>query len=318
MLLAVAADAALGEPPEVAHPVAVFGRAMTTLEGHLWADSKPSGFLYCAAGVGVGVAVGVIAAVAGNLAGTKGRVAAAATCGFTAIASRSLHETASGVAGALAAGDLPLARRRVRSLVGRSPEGLDGGEIARAAVESVAENTVDAVIAPLVWGVVAGTPGVLAYRAVNTMDAMVGHHSARYERFGWASARLDDAANWLPARVTAALAVICSPSKAGQILQAVRFQAPAHPSPNAGVAEAAFAAALGIRLGGVNSYAGRVETRPQLGMGRPAQPGDITAACRLSRRVVLAACAAILAASSLARLRASGSVAAVARTLFGR
>jgi adenosylcobinamide-phosphate synthase len=314
MLLAVAADAAFGEPPEVAHPVAAFGRAMTRLESRVWADSKRSGLLYCAAGVGVGVGAGLLAALAGNLAGPKGRVAAVAVGGFTAVASRSLCETASGVAGALAANDVPLARQRVRGLVGRSPEELDGAEIARAAVESVAENTVDAVIAPLVWGLLAGAPGVVAYRAVNTMDAMVGHHSTRYESFGWASARLDDVANWLPARVTAALASICSPSKAGQILQAVRSQAPAHPSPNAGVAEAVFAATLGIRLGGVNLYAGRLETRPQLGQGRPAEPSDIETACRLSRRVVLTACSVIVAASLLTSAWTSGTSYAVTRT----
>ena len=314
MLLAVAADAAFGEPPEVAHPVAAFGRTMTRLESRVWADSKRSGLLYCGVGVGVGAGAGLLAALAGNLAGHKGRVAAVAVSGFTAVASRSLCETASGVAGALAAKDIPLARQRVRGLVGRSPDELDGVEIARAAVESVAENTVDAVIAPLVWGLLAGAPGVLAYRAVNTMDAMVGHHSTRYESFGWASARLDDVANWLPARVTVALALICSPLKAGKILQAVRSQAPAHPSPNAGVAEAAFAATLGIRLGGVNLYAGRLETRPQLGQGRPGEPRDIETACRLSRRVVLAACGAIVAAWLLTSAWTSGSSYAVTRT----
>ncbi len=307
MLLAVGADAAFGDPPDVAHPVAMFGRAMTRLEGQVWADSRSAGVLYCAAGVAAGAGAGLLAAAAGNLAGFKGRVAAVAAGGFAAIASRSLRDTASGVAAALQAGDLPLARERVRSLVGRNPDGLDAAEIARAAVESVAENTVDAVLAPLLWGFLAGVPGVLAYRAVNTMDAMVGHRSARYERFGWASARLDDAANWAPARLTAALCAVCCPAKASQILRAVRSQAPAHPSPNAGVAEAAFAAALGIRLGGVNVYSGRSETRPQLGQGRPALTGDIQAACALSRRVVLAACGALAALGLVAGLGGSVS-----------
>ncbi len=318
ILLAVAADAALGDPPDLAHPVAAFGQAMTRLEGRVWADSKLSGVGYCAAGVGVGAGVGLVAAAVGSSVGAKGRVAAAAVAGFIAIGSRSLREAASGVACALDAGDLVLARRRVRSLVGRNPEGLDGGEIARAVVESVAENTVDAVIAPMLWGLLAGAPGVLAYRAVNTMDAMVGHHSSRYERFGWASARLDDAANWLPARVAAALVCICSPPKTRQILHAVRTQAPAHPSPNAGVAEAAFAAALGVTLGGVNVYSGRVETRPPLGRGRPAEPVDIEAACRLSQRVVLGACGALVAAWVLAGARASRVSRGVSRTPAGR
>ncbi|MGC8513401.1 MAG: adenosylcobinamide-phosphate synthase CbiB [Acidimicrobiales bacterium] len=318
ILLAVAADAAFGDPPDLAHPVAAFGRAMTRLEGRVWADSKLSGVSYCAAGVGAGAGVGLVAAAVGNSVGAKGRVAAAAAAGFTAIGSRSLREAASGVACALNAGDLALARRRVRSLVGRNPETLGSAEIARAAVESVAENTVDAVIAPMLWGLVAGAPGVLAYRAVNTMDAMVGHHSSRYERFGWASARLDDAANWLPARLAASLVCICSPSKTRQIFQAVRTQAPAHPSPNAGVAEASFAAALGIRLGGVNVYSGRVESRPPLGRGRPAEPGDIEAACRLSQRVVLAACGALAGAWALSGSRALRMLRGVSRMPAGR
>src|SRR5262249_41107178 len=154
-------------------------------------------------------------------------------------------------------------------------------EVARAAVESVAENTVDAVVAPALWAALAGAPGVLAYRAVNTLDAMVGHRSTRYARFGWASARLDDAANWVPARVTAALVAAARPARAAAIASAVRHQAPAHPSPNAGVAEAAFAAALGVRLGGRNAYGDRVELRPALGDGPPPAPADVARAVRL-------------------------------------
>ncbi|HEX4866827.1 MAG TPA: cobalamin biosynthesis protein [Acidimicrobiales bacterium] len=122
----------------------------------------------------------------------------------------------------------------------------------RLGKESVAENTVDAVVAPALWAGLGGAAGALGYRAVNTMDAMVGHRSERYRRFGTPAARLDDAANWLPARVTA----------------------PAHPSPNAGVAEAAFAAALGVRLGGRSQYEERIEDRPRLGRGRPVRRDD--------------------------------------------
>jgi adenosylcobinamide-phosphate synthase len=152
----------------------------------------------------------------------------------------------------------------------------------------VAENTVDAVVAPLFWSAVAGSPGVLVYRALNTLDAMVGHRSPRYERFGWASARGDDVANWVPARVTALLVGMVRPRRAGAVWAAVRHQAPDHPSPNAGVAEAAFAAALGIRLGGTNVYGARIEHRPVLGWGGPPRPSDIPEARRLSRDVALA------------------------------
>ena len=149
-------------------------------------------------------------------------------------------------------------------------------------VESVAENTVDALVAPAFWAAVCGAPGALGYRAVNTLDAMVGHRSTRYLAYGWASARLDDVANYLPARLTAALVAGVRPGRAAAVWRAVRSQAPAHPSPNAGVAEAAFAAALGVRLGGRNRYGDRVEHRPWLGQGRPAARADIRPAVRLS------------------------------------
>jgi adenosylcobinamide-phosphate synthase len=162
-------------------------------------------------------------------------------------------------------------------------------------VESVAENTVDAIVAPALWAAAAGAPGVLAHRAVNTMDAMVGHRSARYERYGWAAARLDDAMAWVPARATAALVAAVRPSAAGEIWRTVRRDAPAHPSPNAGVAEAAFAAALGIQLGGLVRYGERVEDRPRLGEGRAVEAADIDRAVRLSDDVTLALTGALAA-----------------------
>src|SRR2546423_15361598 len=142
------------------------------------------------------------------------------------------------VAGALARSDLAAARARLPHLCGRDPSTLDSTELARATVESVAENTSDAVVGPLFWGAVAGLPGLVAYRAVNTLDAMVGHRSSRSLNCGWASARLDDAANWVPARVTAALTAACAPlvTKAhpGKVIDTVRRDGGHHPSPNAG------------------------------------------------------------------------------------
>jgi adenosylcobinamide-phosphate synthase len=168
-------------------------------------------------------------------------------------------------------------------------------------VESVAENTVDAVVAPALWAVALGAIGAVAYRGVNTLDAMVGHRSDRYRNYGWAAARLDDLANWVPARMTAALVAAVRPGRAAAIWRAVRSDAGSHPSPNAGVAEAAFAAALGLRLGGTNRYGGRVEVRPPLGDGRPAGPSDIRAAARLSRDVTLALAAALAAPAAAGR-----------------
>ena len=173
----------------------------------------------------------------------------------------------------------------------------------RATVESVAENTSDAAVAPLFWGAVAGVPGLLAYRAANTLDAMVGYRSPRYARFGWASARLDDVLNWLPARATAALTVLTAQLAGGSPAGAWRAwqrDGAAHPSPNAGRCEAALAGALGLRLGGRNVYGSRVEERPTLGDGQPPVRGDIGRAVRLSRAVWTAA-ATLAALSRLAR-----------------
>jgi adenosylcobinamide-phosphate synthase len=158
----------------------------------------------------------------------------------------------------------------------------------------VAENTSDAIVAPLLWGALAGPPGLAGYRAANTLDAMVGHHSPRYERFGWASARLDDVVNWAPARVTALLTAASAPVVGGRPAAAWRIAldyGPRHPSPNAGWCEAAFAGALGVQLGGPLSYAGRAEHRPELGVGRPPEAADIARASRLCRSVTASATA---------------------------
>ena len=220
-------------------------------------------------------------------------VGSTAVATWLAVAGRELAAAASHVASALGAGDLDGARSLLPALVGRDPSGLDEKELARAVVESVAENTVDAVVAPALWAAVAGPAGALGYRAVNTLDAMVGHRSSRHRHYGWASARLDDVAGWIPARVTAGLVAAVRPRAAPAVWAAVRAQAPAHPSPNAGVAEAAFAAALGLRLGGENRYGATVEIRPPLGTGRPAETGDIGRAVALSRDVSFALAGAL-------------------------
>ena len=196
---------------------------------------------------------------------------------------------------------LAAARARLPSLCGRDPEVLDAAGIARAGVESMAENTSDAVVAPLFWGAVAGVPGLLGYRAVNTLDAMVGYRSARYQRFGWAAARLDDLANLVPARVCAWLFVGLAPAVGGSpraALAAWRRDAAGHPSPNAGPVEAAAAGALGVSLGGPTAYRHGLEQRPRLGTGPPPTPADLRRAAHLSRLVGAAAAALAAAAAA--------------------
>ncbi len=287
--LGIVADRVFGEPPIRPHPVSLFGRLMRTSEAKLWADNRVSGMAHAAFGIGVGAGVG---ALAHTTAGST----------YLAVAGKALDQAAADVETALLADDLDRARGLLPALVGRDPSGLDAGEMARATIESLAENTIDAVVAPALWAALAGGAGALGYRATNTLDAMVGHHSARYEQFGWASARLDDAANWVPARVGAVLVVVVRPGAAGAIGRAVRDDAPGHPSPNGGVIEAAFAAALGLRLGGTSRYGDRVEKRPPLSDGKPPTPADIAAARTLARDVGLTLAAMLAAASMVGRI----------------
>ena len=219
-------------------------------------------------------------------------VAATAVATWVALGGTSLARIGSAMGELLGRDDLEGARRLLPSLCGRDPATLDAAGLTRAAVESVAENTSDAQVAPLLWAVAGGVPGVLGYRAVNTLDAMVGHRSPRYARFGWAAARLDDAANYVAARVTAALTVVCAPIVGGSpwgALAAWRRDARRHPSPNAGVVEAAFAGALGVRLGGPTQYHYELQIRPALGDGPPPTVTDLRRAVLLSRAVQVAA-----------------------------
>lgn len=299
LLAGTAIDQLAGDPRR-GHPVALFGAAAGRLEDRMWRDDRAAGVFYCALLVAGAAALGLPARR------LPGRWLAAVTAlgTWTVLGSRSLAAEADAVAACLQRGDLPAARAQLTHLVGRRTDTLDEAEIARATVESVAENTSDAVVAPLLWGALAGLPGLLGYRAVNTLDAMVGHHSQRYERFGWAAARADDVANYLPARLTAVLTAGAAPLASGSgraALVIALADGHRHPSPNAGVAEAAFAGALGVRLGGRNDYRTHVEERPVLGRdGRSPGPADIARAARLSRAVSYAA-AAVAAAIALAR-----------------
>lgn len=296
--LGFVADLLAGDPRR-GHPVAGFGRVAGAVERRLWRDATGRGAIHTAVCAGTAVAGAVLAsrAVRGSAPATTALGAAAS---WAVLGGTSLAREARAVGAALAAGDLEAARDRLPGLCGRDPQDLDEAGIARAVVESVAENTSDAVVGALVWGAVAGVPGLVGFRAVNTLDAMVGHRSPRYRRFGWASARLDDVMGFPGSRLTAALAVLAGADPPAA-WRAWRSDAGRHPSPNAGPVEAAFAGALGVRLGGTLSYGGRVEHRPVLGAaGRPVRVTDIERAVRLSRRVSLLALAVCAAARQAA------------------
>jgi adenosylcobinamide-phosphate synthase len=301
LIAGYALDAALGDPRRL-HPVAGFGAAAGALERRLYAPKRRAGVAYTALAVGVPVLAGAAAAAL-----TRDRpivrAALVAAGAWTVLGGRTLRREARIMAGYLEGGDLPQARARLNHLCGREPSGLNEPELARATVESVAENTSDAVVAPLFWGGVAGLPGLLGYRAVNTLDAMVGHRSERYARFGMASARLDDLLNLAPSRLTGLLIVAAAPAAGGSREEAIRVwrrDRNDHPSPNAGQCEAAMAGALEVRVGGRNVYHGRTEVRPLIGDGPRPSAGDVRKAARLSG-VVGAAALVVAAGVAVAR-----------------
>jgi adenosylcobinamide-phosphate synthase len=295
LLAGYVADRIWGDPAH-RHPVAGFGAVASLLERHLYADDRRAGATYTATLVGGAALIGIAVERAAARRPVLRFLATAATT-WAVLGGRSLEAEAMAVRDQLAAGDLPAARERLTHLVGRDTDELDESGIVRAVIESVAENTSDAVVAPLLAGAVIGIPGQLVYRAANTLDAMVGHRNERYARFGWASARLDDILNWAPASIAAALAALLAPAVGGRSadgFEVWRRDAAGHPSPNAGRVEAAFAGALGIQLGGVNSYRGVAEDRHILGTGREPTREDIDATTHLARLVGHATVASLL------------------------
>ncbi len=276
--LGLAIERVVPEPPTRWHPVAWFGTAMGHVERRLWADARGRGVAYAATGVAIGTLAGAVVPLPIAL--------------VLSVAGRQLRTVGTEIGASAAAGDLEAARARLPWLVGRDPSGLDADGIAAAVVESVAENHVDAVVAPAWWAVIGGAPGVFAHRAVNTMDAMVGHRSPRHRHFGTAAARLDDVANYVPARIFAGLVAGLVAATGRAPIAATWCSALAdgrrHPSPNAGVAEAVVARSLGIELGGPLRYGDRTERRPVLGSGRRATPADVPAAVALCSRAQLA------------------------------
>lgn len=289
LLLGFTADALLGDPARW-HPVAGFGGLASTLERRCYADSYSAGALHTALTAGAVVAAGgVLSRLVRHRPLLDAVTIAAAT--WVVLGGASLAGEGYALARSLDSGDIPAARARIPHLCARDPESLDADGMARAGCESIAENTSDAVVAPLFWGAVAGLPGLLGYRAINTLDAMIGYRSARYSRFGWSAARTDDLVNLVPARLTAALTVGLAPLVGGSPAAALRtwwHDSGGHPSPNAGPVEASAAGALGITLGGTTRYTYGVEERPRLGAGRVPAPTDLLRTVRLSRLLGMA------------------------------
>jgi adenosylcobinamide-phosphate synthase len=294
LLMASAVDALAGDPRWVPHPVRLIGRCIASIDRRIRAICQSAISLriagVCLAG-GLPIMTYVIGAIfieeAERLAGWLGSVLSIGLASMT-LAARDLWDHVRAVDGPLQAGDLPAARRAVAMIVGRDTENLSDSEVARATVETVAESTADGVIAPLLYLAVGGAPLALAYKAVNTLDSMIGHRDERYANFGWASARLDDLANWIPARIAAVLLIIGAALTTRQLGQSrngwrvLRRDGGKHPSPNSGRPEAAMAGVLGVRLGGTNFYDGIAQTSPVLGEeGRSVQPGDIATAAKV-------------------------------------
>ncbi|HKH77877.1 MAG TPA: adenosylcobinamide-phosphate synthase CbiB [Rubrobacteraceae bacterium] len=311
---ALTADRLLGEPPTAVHPTVLMGRAISLYERRALAlypgspnDARRLGLagLLLAAMLPALALVSARAILRAFPAGLRWPVEVALL--WTTISMRGLADAALAVGRELERGDLGAARVRAGEIVGRDTGRLSEGELARAAVESVAENASDGVVAPMLYGLLFGAPGALAYKAINTLDSMVGHPHPPHRDLGRASARLDDLANLLPARLTALTAASASGNFA-HTWKIARLHGPLTKSPNAGWSESAFAGALGVALGGANSYGGVVRVGPTLGVGRTPEAGDIVRAIRLMHRVcvLLAALplvplAAAFAARSLSR-----------------
>jgi adenosylcobinamide-phosphate synthase len=262
IFLALLLDLIFGDPPWLPHPVVAIGYLIHWLDRTLrqeWLNLRLAGIVLlllvviCSAGT-TWILLRSLDAML-PLAGWIAAIVVSSTC----LAARSLHKESARVAAALLAGDLPQARRDLSRIVGRDTDGLEEEEIWRAVVETVAENTSDGIIAPLFWLTLGGPVAAMAYKGVSTLDSMVGYRNQRYLQMGWASARMDDLLNFIPARISALLLAIaaplagCSASGAARITLRDRLK---HPSPNSGHPEAAAAGALGVRLGGAASYGG--------------------------------------------------------------
>jgi len=302
LLIGQALDALMGEPDalwrRVPHPVVLAGRLIDALDRRWNLEDEPPSRRRDR-GIAAVLLLLLAAAASGALIGgvldrlaLLGDLLEAAVVGIL-LAQRSLHDHVLAVADGFLADGLAGARRAVAAIVGRDPEALDEAGVCRAAIESAAENFADGVVAPAFWYLVGGLPGLLAYKALNTADSMIGHRTDRHRHFGWAAARLDDLANWLPARLSAVLVIAAAwtlpDGEPAAAWRAVRRDADRHRSVNAGWPEGAFAGALGLRLAGPRRYHGTVVDDAWMGDGRlEATPEDIRRALALLVRSCLA------------------------------
>ena len=295
MLVAMAIDAVLGWPgalfARIGHPVSWLGSLISALDAR-WNRASDTPAMRRMAGVAVALIMIALAACVGWIvqeampSDWRG-VVLLGVLAWPFVALRSLCDHVADVRDPLAAGDIDAARKTVSMIVGRDPAGLDEAGIARAAIESLAENTSDGVVAPLFWGALFGLPGIAGYKALNTLDSMIGHRSERHGAFGWAAARIDDVANIIPARLTGLLFALTGPGPRDALLCMVR-DARHHRSPNAGWPEAAMAGALGVRLCGPRSYHGELADEPWLNGGaRDPAAADISRALEAYVRAML-------------------------------
>ncbi|MFK2826111.1 adenosylcobinamide-phosphate synthase CbiB [Bacillus sp. B190/17] len=283
-------DRLVGDPPHLPHPVRWIGSLIHRLEQRLnkGRNRRIKGILMLLIVLLLTGGVSFLLVFVFYRLHPAAGIAAEAVLIASAIACRSLKEAGLSVYEPLQRGELQEARVKLSYIVGRDTDHLNEGEITRGAIETIAENTSDGVTAPLFWALIGGAPGAMMYRAINTCDSMVGYKNERYEAFGWASARLDDLVNWLPARLTGWLMVLSFPESKyprKRVWQIVLRDAKKHPSPNSGWCEAAVAGLLGIQLGGVNTYKGSVSHRAK--MGDPLKEktaGDILLANQIMER----------------------------------
>jgi adenosylcobinamide-phosphate synthase len=303
MLIALLVDAAVGWPKPVfdriGHPVTWIGRVIGSVDTRWNMASLPEKWRrrrgVAASLVVIGCAILPAWLVQFWLPGGWAGAVLTGIIAWPLVAARSLHDHVTAVARPLAAGDLPGARLTVSMIVGRDPQRLDGAGIARAALESLAENTSDGVTAPLFWGAIAGLPGIAAYKAINTLDSMIGHRTMRYEDFGKAAARLDDLVNLVPARLTALAFALVSAAPLGAARVAAA-DARAHRSPNAGWPEAAMAGGLGVRLSGPRVYADLIAEEPWINGAAPDPDARaIDRGLALYRRAMISCWAALVA-----------------------